>query len=129
MAPTTMRAGYSGVLIPGSAITGTRQPGPARHLIVAVYVAEPPGRQVLTALRASLGDRRAAADAVRDAFGLCAVAVRRAIDKHRRRKRVRPARCPEDVAGEPPGTGPAALTRVQGGTLPDGDRRNAGDTT
>jgi hypothetical protein len=43
MAPTTMRAGYSGVLIPGSAITGTRQPGPARHLIVAVYVAEPPG--------------------------------------------------------------------------------------
>jgi hypothetical protein len=66
MAPTTMRAGYSGVLIPGSAITGTRQPGPARHLIVA----EPPGRQVLTALRVSLGDRRAAADAVRDAFGL-----------------------------------------------------------
>jgi hypothetical protein len=55
MAPTTMRAGYSGVLIPGSAITGTRQPGPARHLIVAVYVAEPPGRQVLTVLRASLG--------------------------------------------------------------------------
>jgi hypothetical protein len=102
MAPTTMRAGYSGVLIPGSAITGTRQPGPARHLIVAVYVAEPPGRQVLTALRASLGDRRAAADAVRDAFGLCAVAVRRAIDKHRHRKRVRPARRPEDVAGEPP---------------------------
>jgi hypothetical protein len=33
---------------------------------------------------------------------------------------------PEDVAGEPPGAGPAALTRVQGGTLPDGDRRNAG---
>ena len=28
----------------------------------------------------------------------------------------------KDVAGEPQGAGPAALTRVQGGTLPDGDR-------
>jgi hypothetical protein len=60
---------------------------------------------------------------------LCAVAVRRAIDEHRYRKRVRPGWCPEDVAWESPGAGPAALTRVQGGTLPDGDRRNAGDTT
>ena len=49
--------------------------------------------------------------------------------KHRRRKRERPAGCPEDAAGEPPGGGHAALTRVQGGTLPDDDRRNAGDTT
>ena len=32
-------------------------------------------------------------------------------------------------AGESPGAGHAALTRVQGGTLPDSDRRNAGDTT
>ena len=34
---------------------------------------EPPGRQVLTTLRATLGDRRAAEDAVREAFRLAAV--------------------------------------------------------
>jgi DNA-directed RNA polymerase specialized sigma24 family protein len=56
---------------------------------------------------------------------LCAVAIRRATDEHRRPKRVQPAGYPEDVAGESPGAGHAALTRVQGGTLPDGDRRNA----
>src|SRR6185312_6822660 len=56
-------------------------------------------------------------------------ATGRAIDEHWRRKRMRPAGYSEDVAGEPPGAGHAALTRVQGGTLPDGDRRNAGDTT
>ena len=44
---------------------------------------------------------------------LCAVAVRRATDEHRRRKRVRPAGYPEDVAEEPPGAGPAALTRCR----------------
>jgi len=107
---------------------------------------EPPRRQVLTTLRATLGDRRAAEDAVRDAFRLaalrwdmmagcppetkrgllCAVAIRRAIDEYRRRKRVRPAGSPEDVAGESPGAGRAALTRVQGGTLPGGDRRMPG---
>jgi hypothetical protein len=87
---------------------------------------EPPGRQVLTTLRATLGDRRAAEDAVQEAFRLaavrwdmsagcppeakrgllCAVATRRATDEHRRRKRVRPAGYPEDVAGESPGTPP-----------------------
>jgi len=28
--------------------------------------------------------------------------------------------------GEPPGAGPAALTRVQGGTLPDGSAKRRG---
>ena len=135
MAPTTMRAGYS-----QSSNTRLRHYGHA-----AAWTGTPP---VLTTLRATLGDRRAAEDAVREAFRLaalrwdmiagclpetkallCAVAIRRAIDEHRRRKRVRPAGCPEDVAGEPPGAGHAALTRVQGGTLPDGDRRDAEDTT
>ncbi|SRR6266566_6447816 len=150
MAPITMRAGYS-----ESSNTPLRHYGHAAAWTGTPPTSspstspEPPGGQVLTTLRASLGDRRAAEDAVRNAFRLaalrwdkmagcppetkrgllCAVAIRRAIDGYRRRKRVRPAGYSEDVAGERPGAGPAALTRVQGGTLPDGDRRNARDTT
>ena len=77
------------------------------------------------------GDRHAAEDAVEEAFRLaalrwtktagfppeakrvllCAVAIRRAIDEHRRPKRVQPAGYPENVPGESPGAGHAALTR------------------
>src|SRR6266700_649703 len=104
MAPITMRAGYS-----ESSNTPLRHYGHAAAWTGTPPTSspstspEPPGGQVLTTLRASLG--------------------------YRRRKRVRPAGYSEDVAGERPGAGPAALTRVQGGTLPDGDRRNARDTT
>src|SRR6266704_1357741 len=147
MAPTTMRAGYS-----ESSNTRLRHYGHAAAWTGTSPISspstspEPPGRQVLTTLRASLADRRTAEDAVRNAFRLaavrwdmmtgcppetkrgwlCAVAIRRAIDEHRRRKRVRLAGRPEDVAGEPPGAGPAALTRVQGGTLPDGSAKCRG---
>ena len=43
---------------------------------------------------------------------LCAVAIRRAIDEHRRPRRVQPAGYRENVPGESPGAGHAALTRV-----------------
>src|SRR5580704_12429182 len=74
MAPTTMRAGYSESsntqLRPyGHAAAWTGTP-PASSPSTSP---EPPGRQVLTTLRATLGDRRAADDAVREAFGLAAV--------------------------------------------------------
>ena len=79
------------------------------------------------------GDRHAAEDAVEEAFRLaalrwdkiagcppeakrvllCAVAIRRAIDEHRRPKRMQPAGYPEHVPGESPGAGHVALTRVQ----------------
>ncbi len=143
MAPATMRAGYS-----ESSNTRFRHYGHAAAWTGTPPASsppaspEPPDRQVLTTVRASLGDRRSAEGAVREAFRLaavrwdmmaccppetkrgllCAVAIRRAIDEHRRRKRVRPAGGPEDMAEEPPGAGHAALTRVQGGTLPDCDR-------
>ena len=75
------------------------------------------------------GDRHAPEDAVEEAFGLaalrwdkiagylpeakrvllCAVAIRRAIDEHRRPKRVQPAGNPENVPGESPGARHAAL--------------------
>jgi hypothetical protein len=120
MAPTTMRVGYSEssntrLCHYGHAAAWTGTP-PASSPSTSP---DPPGRQVLTTVRASLGDRRAAEDAVQEAFRLaaarwdmiagcppetkrgllCAVAIRRATDEHRRRKRVRPAGYPEDVAG------------------------------
>jgi DNA-directed RNA polymerase specialized sigma24 family protein len=149
MAPATMRAGYSESSNTRLRHYGTRQPGLARHLHRRRLRrrSRPVGKS--SPLCGRPWGTGAAEDAVQEAFRLaavrwdmmagcppetkrgllCAVAIRTATDEHRRRKRVRPAGYPEDVAGEPPGAGPATLTRVQGGTLPDGDRRNAGDTT
>jgi len=74
MAPTTMRAGYSEssntrLRHYGNAAAWTGTP-PASSPSASP---EPRGRQVLTTLRASLGDRRAAEDAVREAFRLAAL--------------------------------------------------------
>ena len=60
---------------------------------------------------------------------LCVVVIPRATDEYRASEAGAASRVTGNIAGEPPGVGHAALTRVQGGTLPDGDRRNAGDTT
>ena len=88
------------------------------------------------------GDRHAPEDAVEEAFGLaalrwdkiagcppeakrvllCAVAIRRAIDEHRRPKRVQPAGYPENVPGGVAGRQARRSDTGAGGTLPDGDR-------
>src|SRR5439155_20814665 len=74
MAPATMRAGYS-----ESSNTRFRHYGHAAAWTGAPPASsppaspEPPDRQVLTTVRASLGDRRSAEGAVREAFRLAAV--------------------------------------------------------
>jgi len=74
MAPTTMRTGYSESSNTRlrhyghtAAWTGTPPTSPPSTS------PKPPGRQVLTTLRASLGDRRTAEDAVRNTFRLAAM--------------------------------------------------------
>src|SRR5436190_4559976 len=74
MAPTTMRAGYS-----EGSNTRLRRYGHAAAWTGTPPTSspptppEPPGRHVLTALRASLVDRRAAEDAVQEAVRLAAL--------------------------------------------------------
>jgi len=118
MAPTTMRAGYS-----EGSNTRLRPYGHAAAWTDTPPTSSPPtspepsgrpesaGRQVLTALRASLGDRRAAEAAVQEAFRRCSQPGT---------QNAWPGR------GRP---GPAVPTRVHCGTLPDGNQRNAGDAT
>ena len=76
MAPATMRAGYS-----ESSNTRFRHYGRTAAWTGTPLASSPPaspelpGRQVLTTVRASLGDRRAAGDAVRGGFQACRRAV------------------------------------------------------